>query len=58
MESLGKFSVEENERQKAQKAAVVKIAAVPPPPERHFALPWGPLMILMFPHGFLSTFIM
>ena len=57
-ESMGKFSVEENERQKAQKAAVVKIAAVPPPPERHFALPWGPLMILMFSHGFLSTFIM
>ena len=30
---MGKLSVEENERQKAQKAAVVKIAAVLPPPE-------------------------
>ena len=33
MESLGKFFVEGNERQKAQEAAVVKIAAVLPPPE-------------------------
>ena len=33
MESLGKFSVEENERQQAQEAAVAKIAAVLPPQE-------------------------
>ena len=33
MESLGKFSVEENERQQAQEAAVVKIASVLPPLE-------------------------
>ena len=33
MESLGKFSVEENERQLAQEAAVAKMASVLPPPE-------------------------
>ena len=33
MESLGKFSVEENERQQVQEAAEVNIAAALPPPE-------------------------
>ena len=35
MESLGKFSVEENERQQAQQAAEVNIAAALPPPRAH-----------------------